>query len=105
MCCAVLSCIFRCATWGLVKALEKEAALYSDMLKGLQPQPPSEQWPSLDQRYQQLQERVQQQDESVQPGQLEQTLSSGLQPSQVGRGSLADHYVQCFAQGSRINQD
>jgi hypothetical protein len=82
---AVLCCPFyRCATWGLVKALEKEAALYSDMLKGLQPQPPSEQWPSLDQRYQQLQECVQQQDQAVQPGQLEHTLSSGLQPSQVG---------------------
>lgn len=72
--------------WDLVKALEKEAAYYSDVLQGLQPAPPSEAWPSLTERYQQLQAKVEQQqaqEQGVQPAQLEQKLAAGLEPCQV----------------------
>jgi hypothetical protein len=75
----------RCAAWDLIKALEREAAFYSDVLKGLQDCPPSEQWASLTQRYQQLQQQAtQQQDQGVAPQELEATLAAGLQPCQVG---------------------
>lgn len=87
MCCFVL---VRCAAWDLIKALEREAAYYSDVLKGLQDSPHTEQWASLTQRYQQLQQQVtQQQERDVAPRELEATLAAGLQPCQVGPGCWA----------------
>lgn len=77
--------VSRCAAWDLVKALEKEAAFYSDVLKGLQQSPPAEQWPSLTERYQQLQQQAaQQQEQAIAPKELEQALAAGLEPCQVG---------------------
>lgn len=74
----------RCAAWDLVKALEKEAAYYSDLLKGLQQSPPTEQWASLTERYQQLQQQAQHQEEqTVQPSELESALAAALEPCQV----------------------
>lgn len=82
-----VACVLvRCAAWDLIKALEREAAYYSDVLKGLQ-DPHTEQWASLTQRYQQLQQQVtQQQEQDVAPQELEATLAAALQPCQVGPG-------------------
>jgi hypothetical protein len=74
----------RCAAWDLVKALEKEAAYYSDVLKGLQQSPPTEQLASLTERYQQLQQQAQhQQEQAMQPSELETKLAVALEPCQV----------------------
>jgi hypothetical protein len=76
-----------------VKSLEKEAAFYSDVLKGIQQSPPAEQWATLTERYQHLQQQVQQQQEqAVQASDLEQTLSASLQPCQVCCAVLFFHF-------------
>ena len=86
----------RCAAWDLVKSLEKEAAFYSDVLKGIQQSPPAEQWAALTERYQHLQQQVhQQQEQAVKASDLEQTLSASLQPCQVC------YAVPCFGFCSR----
>lgn len=73
----------RCAIWDLVKALEKEAAHCSSILQGLQQSPPAEKWAALTERYQQLQHQVHQQQQSLKPSELQESLSAGMEPCQV----------------------
>jgi hypothetical protein len=87
----------RCAAWDLIKALEQEAAFYSDVLQGLEPGPPAEQWTSRTEGYQRLQQQVAQQEQSVQPDKLQQALSARLQPCQVRVGRVClKHATQTF---------
>ena len=69
--------------WDLVKALEKEAGVYSSILQGLNSHPSVEEWPALTERYQHLQQQVVQQQQSVQPAELQQVLCQELKSCQV----------------------
>jgi hypothetical protein len=67
-------CACRSTAWDGIKALEREAAFYSSILRGLQPVPPSEQWAAVSQRFHSLVEQQQQQQQALLPSDLGSAL-------------------------------